>query len=86
MKHLLYTCLRCKKQTTMPPDHATSADANGPTEWAKIYYERWHTQQEGEQAGGMVRTTLETHACGDCAKDVLDYLEPPAKTALLESA
>ena len=76
MKHIVYTCLHCHKQETEQPDKVEI-----PPEWAKINYERCHMMQEGEQQGGMVVTTLETHACGDCAKRVLDYLEPPAQAA-----
>jgi hypothetical protein len=46
-------------------------------EWAEIFYRRVHTTttQDGQQQ--TVRTTCTAHACGDCAKEVLDYLEPP---------
>lgn len=71
MKHIVYTCLRCGKQATTTPDNDTV-----PPEWAKIHYERYHTVAQDQ-----MRTSLESHACADCAKGVLDYLEPPSKTA-----
>jgi DNA-directed RNA polymerase subunit RPC12/RpoP len=84
MKHIVYTCLHCGKQEIAQPDNDTV-----PPEWAQIQYVRYHTVplEEATDAvvNGMVRTTLDTHACGDCAKKVLDYLEPPSQTARLES-
>jgi len=75
MKKVLYTCTRCGKQETVDLDpHKNEA----PMEWAAILYRRVHTMQhEGQLA--IMQTTSETHACGDCAQAVLDFLEAPAQ-------
>ncbi len=72
MKQIVYTCFRCDKQakTAVSPDEV-------PLEWAAIHYERFHEIREGEETQ-TVRTTVNTHACGDCARGVFDYLEPPS--------
>jgi hypothetical protein len=76
MKHIVYTCLKCGKQATVDAGQDVV-----PPEWATIHYGRFHMTTLPEGSAGMVQTTAETHACGDCAKGILDYLQPPPKTA-----
>ena len=80
MKQIVYSCLKCKKQETVPFDKNHSA----PLDWAVIYYERVHNAEDDGQMKTL-RTTTEAYACDDCAKGVLDFLEPPPQT-LLKSA
>lgn len=70
MKEIVYTCLRCGKQATARPD----AD-RVPPEWAAIRYDRVHTVTH-EDKPMLCQTSLDTHACDDCARVVLDVLEP----------
>jgi hypothetical protein len=47
-------------------------------EWAEIHYRRIHTAiQDGQQQ--TMQTTCTAHACDDCAKGVLDFIEPPRR-------
>jgi hypothetical protein len=80
MKQVLYTCARCGKQVTVEPSRLANPkateDENLPVEWAEIRYRRVHTAvQDGQQQ--VLLTACTAHACDDCAKSVLDYLEPP---------
>ena len=71
MKHIIYTCARCDKQAS------GNGFSGAPTEWATIVYERDYMKTPNS----MATTRVETHACPDCAKDVLVYLEPQSQTA-----
>ncbi len=69
MKQVVYTCARCGRQEAVDPFPDVV-----PMEWAAIEYKRLHVVQEGDQKL-TASTTCTTHACGDCAKVVLDYIE-----------
>jgi hypothetical protein len=80
VKQIIYTCACCTKQVAVDPrtaDSRSSKDEHLPMEWAEIFYRRVHTTttQDGQQQ--TVQTICTAHACGKCAKEVLDYLEPP---------
>lgn len=77
MKQVLYTCTRCKKQVTVEAgatDPRILKTESLPMEWAEIYYRRVHTVVQGDQQQTL-QTVSTTHACGDCAKAVLDFIE-----------
>ena len=77
MKQIVYTCARCDKQEAVDPNQDSV-----PMEWAAIQYTRVHTTGEGRNFL-TTATTCESHACGDCAQGMLDYVEGgvPEKTA-----
>ena len=67
MKQNLYTCCRCGRQQRTAPDQQEA-----PLGWAEINVQRdWVATVEGEHQ----RTTLDTHACGECCGEVLEFLE-----------
>lgn len=69
MKQIVYTCAWCDKQEAVDPKE----DAV-PMEWAAIQYTRVHAT--GENGNILAaQTTCESHACGNCAPGVLDYIE-----------
>ena len=79
MKQVLYTCTRCGQQ------EAVDLKEPVPMEWATIQYMRIHTVTvDGKES--PVQTTSETHACGDCAQGVLDYIEATLNAAENETA
>lgn len=91
MKQIVYTCLRCAKQQIVSAD-----DPDVPFGWALIRYDRYHAKQEDSRPGAAevpivggtaLRTYTQIHACGDCAPEILDFLDPkPPAAPSLKSA
>jgi hypothetical protein len=69
VRHNLYTCCRCgqEQRTNVECDDA-------PLGWAVVTYQL-DTVETIETERQLARTTLTTHACGDCCNEVLVFLE-----------
>jgi hypothetical protein len=61
-----FLCCHCGKEVS-----ATIDDADLPRGWARLTFERTHAIDDKPPA----RTTLTTHACGDCTVEILVFLE-----------
>jgi hypothetical protein len=66
LRQNLYTCCRCgrEERTTIECDDA-------PPGWALVSYQRITPSEEKQQA----QIALTTHACEDCAIEVLTFLK-----------
>ena len=72
MRQYVYTCCHCGKEERTPIE-----SDDPPLGWARVTYERAHTQDNKQTA----YTTLTTHVCEGCAVKTLAFLEKePTKT------
>ena len=74
MKQVVYTCAGCGRQEVV--ELINDRKDYAPMEWAQIDYRRLTTVEDGKAVGQI---TCTTHACGDCAKVMLDYIEGTAR-------
>lgn len=61
-----FLCCHCGKDA-----HSAIDGDDLPIGWARLTFERAHAIDDKQTA----RTTLTTHACGDCTVEILVFLE-----------
>ena len=69
MKQNLFMCCRCGKEQRTAPECQ-----DVPLGWAELKFQRDNVETIDNERQ-LQRTTLDTHACGDCWREVLDFLE-----------
>lgn len=82
MKQIIYTCTRCGKRVGVEPrsaDPRVVVDESLPLEWAEVHYRRIHTTVHNDQQQ-VLQTICTAHACGDCAKTLLNLIESSQST------